>query len=308
MLAVILCGGFGTRLRGLTLTRPKPIVEFIDKPIIVHQMEALKLAGVETVILALNYMAETVISKLTPYAENLGLRLIPILEERPMGTAGCLSLAKDYIKGFEKPFFMLNADIICNFPFDQLLSYHLKHGGEATIASTRVEDPSKYGVILHDDQGLIQTFKEKPKIFVSDEINSGIYCLNPSIVNRIKPIPTSIEKDIFPKIASEGKLWCFELSSFWKDIGSIRDYIDGTIMFLKETKISNYIHSSANVSENAVIINSVISPNVFVSSFARIENSIILEGSTIGPAVHIKNSIIGWNSVVEGNVMFHVSN
>ncbi len=98
---------------------------------------------------------------------------------------------------------------------------HIKSKAEATILVTKVEDPSKYGVVVHDAANKIERFVEKPKEFVGDEINAGIYCCSPEILNRIQPRPTSIEKEVFPEVAKDGKLYCMPLSGYWMDVGQV---------------------------------------------------------------------------------------
>lgn len=131
-------------------------------------------------------------------------------ETEPLGTAGPLALARSILDGPE-PFFVLNSDVICDYPFAALLSYHKAHGGEGTIVTTGVSDPSKYGVVLADGSGKITRFVEKPTEFVGDQINAGIYIFSSDILKRISPVPTSIEREIFPKIAADNKLYRFEL-------------------------------------------------------------------------------------------------
>lgn len=171
--ALILVGGYGTRLRPLTLSRPKPLVEFSNKPILMHQIEALVEAGVKQVILAVSYRAEQMEMQLKSETEKLGVELLFSHEKEPLGTAGPLALANDLLSSSDEPFFVLNSDIICDFPFRELEKFHRKHGHEGTIVVTKVEEPSKYGVVLYNDVGRIQDFIEKPQEFISNKINAG---------------------------------------------------------------------------------------------------------------------------------------
>lgn len=172
--ALILVGGYGTRLRPLTLSRPKPLVEFSNKPILMHQIEALVEAGVRQVILAVSYRAEEMELQLKEKSEKLGVELIFSHETEPLGTAGPLALARDILMSSDEPFFVLNSDIICDFPFRELESFHRNHGQEGTIVVTKVEEPSKYGVVLYNEAGCIQDFIEKPQEFISNKINAGL--------------------------------------------------------------------------------------------------------------------------------------
>lgn len=172
--ALILVGGYGTRLRPLTLSRPKPLVEFANKPILMHQIEALVEAGVAQVILAVSYRAEEMEVQLKKETAKLGVELIFSHETEPLGTAGPLALAKECLNASKEPFFVLNSDIICDFPFQKLEAFHREHGLEGTIVVTKVEEPSKYGVVLYDEVGCIQSFIEKPQEFISNKINAGL--------------------------------------------------------------------------------------------------------------------------------------
>lgn len=131
--------------------------------------------NVTEVILAVSYKAEDLEQELCKEAEKLGVTLIFSHETQPLGTAGPLALAKNILAENDSPFFVLNSDIICDFPFKQLLQFHKNHGKEGTIIVTKVEEPSKYGVVLCNDDGQINSFIEKPTEFVSNKINAGIY-------------------------------------------------------------------------------------------------------------------------------------
>lgn len=123
------------------------------------------------------------------------------MESEPLGTAGPLALARPFLEG-DEPFFVLNSDVISEFPFAEMMEFHRSHGKEGTIAVTKVEEPSKYGVVLFNEQsGLIQEFVEKPQEYVGNKINAGMYILNPSVLDRIPDgQQCSIEKEVCPKI------------------------------------------------------------------------------------------------------------
>lgn len=162
-------------------------------------------------------------------AKKLGVRLIFSHESEPLGTAGPLALAKNLLSNEQnQPFFVLNSDIICEYPFKDLITFHKSHGREGTIVVTKVEEPSKYGVVMYDeDTGCIGSFIEKPQEFVSNKINAGMYILNPSVLDRIKLEPMSIEKEVFPFMAKEGQLYAFNLKGFWMDVGQPKDFLTG---------------------------------------------------------------------------------
>ncbi|KAG1933765.1 glucose-1-phosphate adenylyltransferase family protein [Pimephales promelas] len=237
MKALILVGGYGTRLRPLTLTVPKPLVEFCNKPILLHQVEALVKAGVRHVILAVSYMSDLLEREMRAQEQRLGIKISLSHEKEPLGTAGPLALARELLTDSEEPFFVLNSDVICDFPFEDMLKFHQQCGREGTIVVTKVEEPSKYGVVVYEgDTGRIHRFVEKPQVFVSNKINAGMYIFSPAMLKRIQLRPTSIEKEIFPVMAEEGQLYAMELQGFWMDIGQPKDFLTGMCMFLQSVR------------------------------------------------------------------------
>ena len=328
MKALILVGGFGTRLRPLTLAMPKPLVPFVNKPMIIHQVMALKEAGVSEVILAVAYRPDAMFDEMSRWAEELGVKFVYSHEKTPLGTAGPLALAAEHLLTDEEPFFVLNSDVTCQFPLKELLAFHRAHGKEGTIMVTKVEEWHKYGVVVYEkDTGKIDQFVEKPKVFVGDRINSGIYVLNKSILKRIPLEKTSIETQVFPAMAKEGELYCMELEGFWMDIGQPQDYILGLDKFLPHCKErigklatsedaakckfivrgSVVIHPSAVIEEGAELgPNVTVGANCRIGACARLLNCAILDNSVIGKGAYIHKSIIGWNNTVGAHC--HIDN
>ncbi|KAM0676356.1 hypothetical protein GVAV_000321 [Gurleya vavrai] len=230
--ALILVGGFGTRLRPLTITVPKPLVPFANKPILAHQINALQKAGVSKVVLATS-SRDPITSELEA-SINPGITIDFSYEDKVLGTAGPIRLARDKLKF---PCFVLNADITCDYPFSEMLHFHKRKKKIATILATHVKDPSKYGVMVCDKDNLIESFVEKPKEFVSNRINAGVYIIEEELLDYILPGECSIEKEIFPKLALKNELCAFDLSSYWMDIGQPRDFIEGVRLFLQHSMI-----------------------------------------------------------------------
>eukprot|EP00696_Hemimastix_kukwesjijk_P004183 gnl/Hemi2/1514_TR536_c0_g1_i1.p1 gnl/Hemi2/1514_TR536_c0_g1~~gnl/Hemi2/1514_TR536_c0_g1_i1.p1 ORF type:complete len:384 (-),score=150.76 gnl/Hemi2/1514_TR536_c0_g1_i1:188-1291(-) len=300
--ALILVGGYGTRLRPLTMSVPKPLVPFANQPMLLHQMEALRDAGVTEFILAVSVMPQLLEQELAAWGQRHGVKVIFSLETTPLGTAGPIALAKQHLAG-DTPFYMLNSDVMCAFPLRELMAHHLAKGGEGTIMVTNVEDPSRYGVIVADASHKIESFVEKPKNFTgTPRINAGIYVLNPSVINRIEPRPTSIEREIFPRIAGEGKLFCFDLQGFWMDIGQPRDYLRGQALFLHHlgTKGSLApacaIPATTTIGANVLIHPSatigakcVIGPNVVIGENCVVEDCVRLTECALFDNVRVKN-------------------
>jgi len=312
--AVILVGGYGTRLRPFTFSKPKPLVEFCNKSIVKHQIDALVAVGVQHVILCVSYRAEALEKELKAYGEQMGITIETSLEDTPMGTGGPLSLCRDKLDMTDPdPFFMLNADVTCTYPFDHLLEFHRNHGKEGTILVTQVEDPSKYGVVVANEDGAIERFVEKPKIFVGDKINAGMYIFNKKMIDRIPNAPTSIERETFPAMAAEGELYRMVLPGFWMDIGQPKDYLTGQCLKLASLRESNAdvlakgdcIKGNVLLAEDVKIGNNcqigpdvVVGPGVTIADGVRLKRCAILANCRLDSFSYVEDSIIGWNSSV----------
>lgn len=244
---------------------------------------------------------------------QLNIKITFSVETEPLGTAGPLALARSILKKDSEPFFVLNSDIICEFPFKEMLEFHKSHNQEGTILVTKVEEPSKYGVIVTKSGSQeIERFVEKPREYVSNRINAGIYLFNPTIIDRIELRPTSIEKEIFPKMAHQGALFAMDLDGFWMDIGQPKDFLYGTglyLTYLQKTtpnQLSNsksdpricepvMIHPTASIGEDCKIgPNVVIGPGVKVGCGVRLSKCVIMEDARLGDYTWITSSIIGW--------------
>uniref|UniRef100_A0A3B3DWM0 mannose-1-phosphate guanylyltransferase n=1 Tax=Oryzias melastigma TaxID=30732 RepID=A0A3B3DWM0_ORYME len=314
MKALILVGGYGTRLRPLTLSVPKPLVEFCNKPILLHQVEALVKAGVNHVILAVSYMSELLEREMRVQEQRLGIQISLSHEKEPLGTAGPLALARELLNVDNEPFFVLNSDVICDFPFQDLLQFHRNHGKEGTIVVTRVEEPSKYGVVVFEaESGKIHRFVEKPQVFVSNKINAGMYIFNPNMLSRIQLRPTSIEKEIFPVMAEESQLYAMELQGFWMDIGQPKDFLTGMCMYLQSLRqhTPDRLHTgpgflgnvlvdpTAQIGQNCTIgPNVTIGAGVVVEDGVRIKRCTVLKGSRVRSHSWLESCIVGWSSSV----------
>ena len=179
---------------------------------------------------------------------------------------------------------------------------------------SQVDEPSKYGVVLMEEtSGKVERFVEKPKIFVGNKINAGIYLLNPSVLDRIELRPTSIEKEVFPKIAAEKKLFAMVLPGFWMDIGQPKDYVTGLRLYLdslrkmSSRKLATGPHIVGNVlvDESAVIGEGcligpdvAIGPGCIIDSGVRLSRCTVMRGVRIKKHACISSSIIGWHSTV----------
>lgn len=270
-------------------------------------------------------------SAMAQVERDLGVRITFSVETEPLGTAGPLALASHVLRKDEEPFFVLNSDIICDFPFTQMIQFHRAHGGEGSILVTKVEDPSKYGVIVCQEDSSstqIERFVEKPTEFVSNRINAGIYIFKPTILDRIQvylilvifsyncqPKPTSIEKEIFPFMAQDGQLHAMDLEGFWMDVGQPKDYLTGIGLYLKSLSgkkaatgilaqgdgiVGNVlIDPTAKIGRDCLIgPNVTIGAGVVIEDGVRISRSAILDNARVQGHAYIASSIIGWRTSV----------
>ena len=209
---IIIAGGYGLRLRPLSCSIPKPLIPVVNKPVIERQIMFLKAAGVKEIVLAVSIMGE-ILQNYFKNGEKLGVNIHYTEEKSPMGTAGAIKLAEDILK--DDKFFMLNGDVILNFNFTQMIKIHEKCKGIGIIADKIVEDPSRYGVLIVEEKtSKILKFLEKEEYLppsgkpIPMPINAGVYLLEPEIFSYIPPNKkVSIERKVFPKLASEGRLF-----------------------------------------------------------------------------------------------------
>jgi mannose-1-phosphate guanylyltransferase len=253
------------------------------------------------------------VSTLKKYEEEYGVSITFSVETEPLGTAGPLKLAEEVLKKDDSPFFVLNSDVICDYPFEELVKFHNAHGGRGTIVATKVDEPSKYGVIVHDIgvPNLIDRFVEKPVEFVGNRINAGLYILNPDVIDLIELKPTSIEKETFPILVEQKSLYSFDLEGFWMDVGQPKDFLAGTSLYLKSLEKKNsskltpghvgnvLIDPSVKIGEGAKIgPNVTLGPDVVIGNGVRIQDSVVLSNSVIKDHAWVKDTIVGWNSEV----------
>lgn len=225
MQAVVLVGGEGTRLRPLTLETPKPMVPIMNVPFLERTLRRLKEAGIDDVILPAGYLPEAITSYFGD-GSHLGLRLRYVIEETPLGTAGALKNIEHLIDG---PFFVLNGDVLTSLDLRAMLAFHKKKGGMGVLHLIRVDDPSAFGCVVHDAEGRVQTFVEKPPRdeAPTNEINAGTYLLERAILDVIPAgRMVSIERETFPIVIAGSKpLYAFTTDDYWIDLGRPEAYL-----------------------------------------------------------------------------------
>ncbi|MBI3787677.1 MAG: nucleotidyltransferase family protein [Ignavibacteriales bacterium] len=185
MKAVIMAGGFGTRLRPLTCNIPKPMVPMLNRPMMEHIVELLKKHGFTDLITTLYYQPE-VITNYFGDGSAFGVHMHYLKSEADYGTAGSVRNAKEFLN---ERFLIISGDVFTDIDLGAALKYHKQKKAKATIVLTRVANPLQFGVVLTQDDGTISRFLEKPswgEVF-SDTINTGIYILEPEVLDLIPP-------------------------------------------------------------------------------------------------------------------------
>jgi len=219
--AIILAGGEGTRLRPLTYEIPKALLDIHGRTITEHIFDLLKKYGIKDVILAVGYLKE----KINGYFQDgskFSVNLTYVEEDKPLGTAGPLKLAKKYIN---ESFIVSNGDELKKINIKKMFELHKKENALVTIALTKVDDPSQYGVAKLSGSKILE-FVEKPKKeeAPSNLINAGFYIIEPEVIDMIPDGFSMLEKDIFPKLAKQGRLIGFPFLGQWFDTGNLERY------------------------------------------------------------------------------------
>ncbi len=301
MKAVVLVGGFGTRLRPLTLTSPKQMLPVIDRPMLEHVIGGLARHGVDEVVLSLGYK-EDVFREAYPNSECAGVRLTYAVEPEPLDTAGAVRFAAE-AAGIDETFIVINGDVFTDLDVMSVWNRHHEIGAEATIALTPVDDPSRYGVVPTDPDGKVLGFVEKPPVgeAPTNWINAGTYVLEPSVLQRIEPgRKVSIERETFPAIVADGGLWAVQSEAYWVDAGTPETYIQVQLDLLDGVRGAavDGVAADASIDPSAVIERSVIMSGAAVAANAVIRGSIVSMDAVIGKDTLIEGSILGPRAVV----------
>lgn len=235
MKCLLLAGGHGTRLRPLTLSVPKPFIPFCNRPIIEYQIEASVKAGVDHIILGISAEQRNMVPMIEEVSQRYKVRIDCSIETEALGTAGPLRFAKNLLcdpQDDSEEFIVVNSDIICNYPFAEMIAAHRKNHADGTILVTKTMHPSEFGVIVHDDEYRIKAFVEKPMNFISNQINAGVYIIKKTVLDHIPEGNVSIERYFFPLLVSMGKTFCHPLYGRWADVGKPADYIRAQKLYM----------------------------------------------------------------------------
>jgi mannose-1-phosphate guanylyltransferase len=337
--ALILAGGFATRLRPLSCARPKTLFPIVNKPLLQWVFERLVHDGVDEAILAVNALTQFYIRQQKPPKCGLKVRFSIDPPKKPLGTGGPIKKAEKLI-GHDEPFIVLNGDIFAEIDYKKLVETHKRNNAIVTMALCSVKDPYNFGVVELNGE-MIKRFVEKPAKGQepSNLINAGAYVFSPEIFNYIpEGRAVSIEREVFPKIVEAKKMMGCRIKGLWMDIGKPHEYLEAnkTVLdsignTLKKPKpvgfkinhpvafdkgiaigeksiIGPYaiIGKNVKVGKNVTISNSVIFPYVEIADGSIIEGTVVGEGVHIGKNARLERGcIVGDQSKIRDNVDLH---
>jgi mannose-1-phosphate guanylyltransferase len=305
--AVVLVGGFGTRLRPLTLTTPKPMLPVAGVPMIERTIGLLAAHGVDEVVLSLGFRAD-VFTDAYPDGTCAGVRLTYAVEPEPLDTAGAVRFAARHA-GIDERFFVANSDVMTSIDLSALLAFHDKRDAEGTIALTPVDDPSHFGVVPTDADGRVEAFIEPPDAVKkgleapaapppTNLINAGFYVLEPSVIDRIPDgRRVNIERETFPAMVADRSLYALADGAYWIDVGTPERYLQAN---LDLNGGRGWIDDDATVAADATVRDSVVLAGAVIEAGATVVRSIVGAGSTIGAGAEITDlSVVGGGATVD---------
>ncbi len=298
--AVVLVGGFGTRMRPLTLETPKQMLPIVDRPMIERVVATLGSHGVTEAILSLGYRPDAFIEA---YPDGIcaGVALHYAVEPEPLDTAGAVRFAA-LDAGVDERFIVVNGDVLTDLDVSALLALHDKVGAEGTIALTPVEDPSRYGVVPIGADGRVEAFIGKPP---RDEapshwINAGTYVFEPSVIARIPDgRKVSIERETFPGMVDDGTLYALQSDAYWVDAGTAETYLQVQLDLVDGTRGREAaVDPAALVAADAVIEHAIVMAGASVGAGAVVRDAAVLPGAVIRAGASVIGSIVGPRSTV----------
>ncbi len=326
-----MAGGEGTRLRPVTSNQPKPMVPIVGKPCMEHIVELLRKHGFEDVIVTVAFMPQAIRGYFGD-GETLGVNIEYSVEESPLGTAGSVRLAADKL---DDTFLVISGDALCDFDLAKLVKFHREQGAAVTIGLKSVPNPLEFGIVVVDDEGRVERFLEKPswgQVF-SDTINTGVYVLEPEVLQHIPTDrPFDFSKELFPLLLEMGRpLYGLPMEGYWQDIGNLDQYRQANFDALDErvqltvpgirlrgniwlgegvelddldqiegpALISNYCRIARDAHVGPY---SVLSASVTLRERARTVRSVVDASSHIGRGAIVEGAIVGRSCDIRAHV------
>jgi mannose-1-phosphate guanylyltransferase/phosphomannomutase len=313
MKAVIMAGGFGTRIQPLTGSMPKPMIPLFNRPIMLHIVELLKKYDITELVMLL-YHQPFYIKNFFRDGSDFGVKITYVTPLQDMGTAGAVKAAEKYL---DERFLVISGDLLTDFNLKKILDFHEDNKAKATITLTSVKDPLQFGVVITDKARRITQFLEKPGWgeVISDTINTGIYVLEPEI---LKYIPEGenfdFSQDLFPlMLKKKDALFGVTVKGYWRDIGNTDSYREayhdifkGRINLKIDEPKQDFVGKDLRVGADVKLVNAdglegtvVIGDNSQVLGDVRIKDSVIGRNCTIEAGVRLNRCIIWDNTYIK---------
>ncbi len=301
MNAVVLAGGFGSRLKPLTDDCPKPMLPVVGRPMLDYTVAQLHAFGIDRIMFTLGYKAEQILRFISGYAS---VEAGYYIETTPLGTCGGVKAA---CGACGSTFFVLSGDALSNIDLAELAAHHHASGAQVTMAVVRVTQPSLYGVVEADARGTVTRFVEKPKRYRGEAwVNSGVYCINKSILDYVpENCKFDFSRDLFPVLVASGELSAYRHEGYWSDIGDVGSYYrsnfdmlsGGFYPFIKNPHI-NALHGpdaagsayDAHATINGACNRSIVG-NAIIEATGAVDGCIVMDGAVVRDKR--RNSIIG---------------
>jgi mannose-1-phosphate guanylyltransferase len=296
---MVLAAGLGTRLRPLTYEITKPMVPVLDRPVMEHIVDLLDRHSCERVIANLHYFPDTI-------RNHFGERIEYRYEQELLGTAGGVRACADFFG--DEPFLVISGDALTDVDLGALAARHRESGGIATLAVKQVPDTREFGVVLHDREGRITGFQEKPSPdeALSDLGNCGIYLFDPRIFDYFPPRPfVDWAQDVFPVLLeNDVPFHIHEVREYWNDIGSLAELRRGTFDALRgELRLEM---EGEEVSPGVIVVGESplredteiggiawVGRDVRLGTGVRLMGPLVLgDGVTIGDGAQLRGSIV----------------
>ena len=313
--AILLVGGFGTRLQPLTLQTPKPMLHVAGIPFTEHQIAKARAAGIKQIVLATSYLAEV----FEPYfgdGARFGIKISYALEEKALGTGGAISNAAKLLED-DGPVVIFNGDVLSSHDLKAQMTLHQTQGADVTLHLTQVPDARAFGVVEMQDRRIL-SFREKMENPPTNIINAGCYVFSRSAIDAIpNDRVVSVEREIFPELISRGaKLLGYVDAAYWLDIGTPAALLKATFDLISGSaqsiafdellaggtyyeKEGCLIARTAEIDPTATIESgSLISNHVKIAAGARISGSIVGEGARVGTDVNLSNTFVASQSEI----------
>ena len=309
MKAVVMAGGQGTRLRPLTVNRPKPLLPLVNKPVISHIVDWLKRNDVVEVIVTLQHQAEWFQNYLSAGGYQ-DVQIDYLVEDVPLGTAG--GVAQALVEGLISPdetILIVSGDAVTDIDLRGLLAFHRERQADVTVALHRVANPLEYGMVITEADGRISQFVEKPgwAEVVSDLINTGIYIMEAHVLSQIPPdVAYDFSNDLFPRLlAQQGRVYGCPVSGYWCDVGTPSAYLQANADLLynrvEHESLGRHIGGDIWVGENVQIAaDAQLYGPIFLGNNVQIKGEVIIQG----PAVIRDDTVVDSRVTISNSVMW----